>query len=95
MSPASKAMNRCDLDLCIPRTACFVLAPKLLQQSLRDMQSLGYDQTPDSVTEARWRMIMELSAALLSPAQLRRTTLGNTTAMSTTVGSSEVLDTGT
>jgi hypothetical protein len=29
MSPASKAMNTCDLDLCTPRTACFVLARKL------------------------------------------------------------------
>jgi hypothetical protein len=43
MSPASRAMNRRDLELCTPRTACFVLVPKLLQQSLGDMQSLGYD----------------------------------------------------
>jgi hypothetical protein len=45
MSPASKAMNRCDLDLYPAHSMlCFgSKAGKLLQQSpSRDMQSLGY-----------------------------------------------------
>jgi hypothetical protein len=40
-------------------------------------------------------MIMELSTPLLLRAELREIMLGSTTAMSATVGSSEVLDTGT
>jgi hypothetical protein len=50
------------------------------------------DQTPASLVQARWQMIMELSTPSLIPAQLRKMTLSNTTAMSTTLSISGAQD---
>jgi hypothetical protein len=50
------------------------------------------DQTPATLAQARWQMIMELSTPSLILAQLRKITLGNMTAMSTTVSILDALE---